>query len=59
MIKNLVAALETMEEDDLLDASRYEGIPKGFTPVEFIAANTYEHYISHCRAIEEWYECLH
>ncbi len=59
LIKNLVDALETMDKTDLLDASRYEGIPEGVTPVAFIAANTYEHYDTHCKAIEEWLDCLH
>jgi hypothetical protein len=48
-----------MDENDLTDASRFEGIPEGVTPLEFIAANTYEHYDTHCKAIEAWYECLH
>lgn len=43
----LLQAIEGLEEKDLHDAERFQGMPEKWKPWELLAGNTYEHYLAH------------
>lgn len=59
LIQDLVAAIETLDEAELTDSTRFEGIPAGLMPWQFIAHNTYEHYSVHIQDLESWLDTLY
>ena len=52
----LLAQIETLSDDDLNDAARFEDSPPDAEPWEIIAQNTYEHYQHHAHDVEAWLE---
>lgn len=59
LIQDLVAAIETLDEADLTDSARFEGIPADLMPWQFIAHNTYEHYSVHIQDLRSWLDTLY
>ena len=45
--QQLVAALETLSDEDLNDPSRYADMPAEWVPWQLLAGNTYRHYQEH------------
>ncbi|HNT24162.1 MAG TPA: ClbS/DfsB family four-helix bundle protein [Anaerolineales bacterium] len=43
----LLQAIEGLDEKDLHDAERFQGMPEKWKPWELLAGNTYEHYQAH------------
>ncbi len=54
LIHDLLAAINKLEDSELEDPTRFQGLPDGYTPREFIAANTYEHYQAYLPELQAW-----
>lgn len=54
----LEGLIESLEEADLVDASRYADMPPDWPPLEVLAENTYEHYDDHISDIRNWLDRL-
>jgi hypothetical protein len=55
----MLAALQTLSDEDMNDPGRFKNMPADWTPWRVIASNTYEHYLRHVaqiRAIARWLE---
>ena len=52
----LVARLETLTDEDLLDPSRFPPMPAEWKPIEVIEGNTFEHYDQHAKGLRRWLE---
>lgn len=50
----LLAAIDTILDEDLNDPERFEYHPPGTLPWQIIAQNSYEHYQHHTRDLREW-----
>jgi Mycothiol maleylpyruvate isomerase N-terminal domain len=50
----LLAAVQTLDDEDFNDAARYAGMPPLWRPWQLIAGNTYDHYPEHIPAIRAW-----
>jgi hypothetical protein len=48
----MLAAIKLLEDEDLTDASRYEGMPAEWLPADIIAQNTWQHYADHLVGIK-------
>ena len=48
--------METLTDEDLLDASHFAEMPSNWKPWEVIASNTYEHYDDHLAELAAWQE---
>jgi uncharacterized damage-inducible protein DinB len=53
---DLLSAIDTLSDEDLNDAARFEYSPPGALPWEIIAQNSYEHYQHHGRDLRAWLE---
>lgn len=47
VFESMMEAMETLTDEDLLDASHFAEMPSNWKPWEVIASNTYEHYDDH------------
>lgn len=47
----LLAALEAVTDDDLMDATRFAEMPASWQPWQVVAENSYEHYRQHAQEI--------
>ena len=43
-----------LDDEDLMEASRFDQMPEGWEPWQVIASNTYEHYQEHIPDIRAW-----
>ncbi len=50
----LLAALATLNDDDLRDHRRFPPMPGEFTPLQIIEDNTWIHYEAHRERLEPW-----
>jgi hypothetical protein len=50
----LIASIESLQEDDLTDPSRYLQMPAEWTPWRVVVANSYAHYYQHIPDIRAW-----
>jgi hypothetical protein len=50
----LYEAIAALDEQDLIDASRFRDMPADWVPWEVLAGNTYEHYHDHTRDVRAW-----
>jgi hypothetical protein len=50
----LLAAIDTISDEDLNDPGRFEYQPPGTLPWQIIAQNSYEHYPHHARDLRDW-----
>jgi len=51
---DLLAALETLDDADFADPSRFRDMPAEWKPWEMFASNTFEHYQQHLPALRTW-----
>jgi Protein of unknown function (DUF1706) len=56
VFESMMDAMETLTDEDLLDASHFAGMPSNWKPWEVIASNTYEHYDDHLAELTAWQE---
>ena len=54
VFERLVQAIESLSEDELLDASHFREMPEEWVPWKVIASNSYEHYHQHIPGIRAW-----
>lgn len=47
----LLGALQTLSDEELVDAGRFANMPADWLPWQVIAGNTYEHYEDHLPAV--------
>jgi hypothetical protein len=52
--RQLMAALESLSDEDLNDPSRFADMPADWEPWRVIAGNTYLHYTDHAESIRAW-----
>ncbi len=48
---DLLSALATLSDRDLVDPASFPGMPPDWVPLEIIAGNTYEHYPAHAVSV--------
>jgi hypothetical protein len=51
---DLVRLLDRVSEDDLNDASRFEGMPEDWIPWDIIAGCSFRHYPDHISDVNRW-----
>lgn len=56
VFESMMDAMETLTDEDLLDASHFAEMPPNWKPWEVIASNTYEHYDDHLAGLAAWQE---
>ena len=54
VFERLIAAIESLTEEELLDASRFREMPDEWEPWKVVASNSYEHYRQHIPGIRAW-----
>ena len=52
--QQLYAALQTLTDDDLVDAAHFREMPPDWAPWEVLASNCYEHYAQHLPNLLAW-----
>jgi hypothetical protein len=52
--QQLVAGVQTLSDEDLVDPGRFDEMPAAWTPWQIIADNSYEHYLQHIPAVQAW-----
>jgi hypothetical protein len=52
--EELERLLERASEDDLIDASRFDGMPEDWIPWDIIAGCTFRHYPEHVSDVNRW-----
>lgn len=50
----LLEALQSLAEEDLIDPGRYRDMPADWVPWRVFADNTYDHYSAHIPTIRAW-----
>ena len=56
VFQQLLALLEPLTDEDLLDSGRFAEMPAEWEPWQVIASNTYEHYRQHVPDLRAWLE---
>jgi uncharacterized protein (TIGR03083 family) len=56
--KQLIEALPSLSDDDLVNPEDFTGMPPDWKPGNVIAQNTYEHYEGHIPDVQRWLEEL-
>jgi len=56
VFESMMEVMETLTDEDLLDASHFAEMPSNWKPWEVIASNTYEHYDDHLAELAAWQE---
>jgi hypothetical protein len=51
---DLLAAAQTLGDEDLNDSHRYKQMPEEWVPWQLYAGNTFKHYQDHMPSIREW-----
>lgn len=51
---DLLAAAQTLSDEDLNDSHRYKQMPEEWVPWQLYAGNTFKHYQDHMPSIREW-----
>lgn len=51
---DLLAAAQTLSDEDLNDSHRYKQMPEEWVPWQLYAGNTFNHYQDHMPFIREW-----
>ncbi len=51
---DLLAAAQTLSDEDLNDSQRYKQMPEEWVPWQLYAGNTFKHYQDHMPSIREW-----
>lgn len=51
---DLAAAVTTLSDEELQDASHFDKMPPQWRPWEVLAGNSYEHYLDHIPPIRRW-----
>ncbi len=51
---DLLAAAQTLNDEDLNDSHRYKQMPEEWVPWQLYAGNTFKHYQDHMPSIREW-----
>lgn len=54
VFEQLVRAVESLSNQELLDATHFREMPKEWVPWKVIASNSYEHYHQHTPGIRAW-----
>ena len=54
IFEELVLAIESLTDDDLVDPARFAGMPSEWQPWKLIAENSYEHYRQHMPHVRAW-----
>lgn len=54
--RQLMQAMEGLDDADMVDPSRFPGMPDDWVPWEIIAGCTFNHYPDHMRDIRAWLE---
>jgi hypothetical protein len=54
----LLAAVQALDADTAHDPARFPTMPATWTPWQFIAAHSYEHYRAHTPALRAWLDSL-
>ena len=54
--RQLMEAMEALDDADMVDPSRFPGMPGDWVPWEIIAGCTFKHYPEHIRSIRAWLE---
>jgi hypothetical protein len=52
--ERLIAAIESLTEEELSDASHFREMPDEWEPWKVVASNSYEHYHQHIPGIRAW-----
>ena len=52
--QELVAEVQTLSDEDLVDPSHFQDMPTNWVPWRIIAENTYEHYQEHSASLSAW-----
>ena len=52
----LMEAMEALDDEDMVDPSRFPGMPGDWVPWKIIAGCTFKHYPEHIRSIRAWLE---
>jgi hypothetical protein len=58
IFNRLVQAVESLSEEELVDASHFREMPEEWTPWKVIASNSYEHYHQHIPGVRAWLDEL-
>ncbi|MBW8011026.1 MAG: ClbS/DfsB family four-helix bundle protein [Chloroflexi bacterium] len=54
LIHEVLTAINKLDVSELDDPAGFQGLPAGYTPRQFIAANTYERYKAHLPDLQAW-----
>ena len=54
VFQQLVEAVETLDEDELNNPSRFSEMPADWIPCQVLAGNTFEHYEHHALDLRNW-----
>ena len=54
VFERLWELVSQLDDEDLMEASRFDQMPEGWEPWQVIASNTYEHYQEHIPDIRAW-----
>lgn len=52
--ERLLAALEMLSDEDLVDSRRFANMPDDWKPWEVISSNSFEHYLQHTPDLRDW-----
>ncbi|NJP04844.1 MAG: ClbS/DfsB family four-helix bundle protein [Chloroflexaceae bacterium] len=53
---DLINEIESLLPEELVDPTRFQGMPTEWVPWQAIASNTYDHYYQHIPDIKRWIE---
>ncbi len=54
VFRELYAALQPLDDQDLNDPSRFQNMPGEWVPWQILAGNSFTHYPDHIPSIEQW-----
>jgi len=54
VFESMIDTMETLTDEDFLDASHFAKMPSNWKPWEVFASNTYEHYDDHLVELSAW-----
>ena len=56
VFERLLQGIESLSDEELLNASHFRQMPEEWTPWKVIASNSYEHYHQHTPGVRAWLE---
>ena len=54
--QQLVAGVQTLVDEDLVDPGRFAEMPADWAPWQIMADNSYDHYLQHISSVRAWLE---